>query len=363
MAQAKDYYKILGVEKNATEADLKSAYKKGALKYHPDRQHGKTDEEVKQAEEKFKELNEAYTVLSDPDKRKQYDMFGTADGMGGGMDIPPDMAEMMRNMRFGFGGFGGFGNSGPSVIKGQDLRVDARIPLSEILKGGKFNLAYARRVRCETCNGTGSADGKQHRCTTCNGTGHIVNTVRRGFSVMQNITTCTKCGGTGYAPSAPCKECNGKGLKSMNDKYMFDIPDGATEGAYIIAEGQGDLSPQAGGPPGDLYIYFKVACPQGFKISKEDPYNVNCDISVPVLDCITGGETIFNHVDGRRLKFAIPKCMEDGHAVRLRGEGIRRPNGTRGDVTVSMHHKMPSNISETDRKAVEKLKKLKSFEN
>ena len=364
MAQAKDYYKILGVEKNATDEDLKKAYKKGALKYHPDRQHGKPEEEVKKAEEKFKELNEAYAVLSDPSKRKQYDTFGTTDWMGDGMEMPPDMAEMFRNMSrgFGFTGFGGgFGNPGPSVRKGRDLRANLSIPLSDLLKGGRTTLSYTRRVHCDKCNGTGSADGKKHACPTCNGTGHIVNTVRRGFSVVQNITMCPKCEGTGFCAATPCPECHGDGLKPISENYTIDIPYGATEGAYTVAGGRGDESPD-GGPSGDLIIYFNVPCPEGFKISGEDPYNVNCDIGIPVLDCLTGGETIFSHVDGRRLKFPIPECMEDGHAVRLRGEGLRRQDGSRGDLTVTMHHKMPKRIEEADRKAVEKLKKLKTFE-
>lgn len=358
MAQKKDYYKILGVGKDATESDLKSAYKKGALKYHPDRQHGKSDKEIKEAEEKFKELNEAYTVLSDPDKRRQYDTFGTADGMGDGMDIPPDMAEMMRNMGFGFGNFGGFG--GPTVMKGRDIRADVQIPLADLLKGGETTFTYIRNAHCEACNGTGSSDGKQHRCPTCNGTGRIVNTIRRGFSVMQNITVCQKCGGTGFSAVNPCSTCGGEGVRPVSEVCTIGIPNGATDGTYMIMEGKGD-DPKHGGVPGDLAVYFRIICPESFMVSKSDPYNVHCDLSVPVLDCLTGGETIFNHVDGRRLKFPIPECMEDGHTVKLRGEGIRRPDGSRGDVIVTMHHKMPKSINTADKKAVEKLKNLKSF--
>ena len=355
----KDYYSILGVSKNASDDEIKKAYKNGALKYHPDRQQGKTDEEKKKAEETFKEINEAYQVLSDKQKRRAYDTYGTVDGMGG-MSAEDAMSAFMRHMS-GMGGFSDFFNmGGPRVNRGQDIRINVHVTLSELLNGAKKEIKYHRNVKCGKCGGTGSSDGKMATCSYCNGTGMYTNLIRNGFTIIRNSTQCPHCHGTGSVFSKPCSECGGDGLKRVIDTISMQIPKGVSNNMYITMPGRGNEA-RGDGFSGDATLLFTVDCPKGFSISENDPYDINASLDVPVLDCITGGNVEMAHADGKRFRFKLGECVADGHIVRIKDKGLMRQDGSRGRLNVIVHHQMPNNLTNADIKALNKLKESKTF--
>lgn len=362
----KDYYSILGVQRGASDADLKRQYKELAKKYHPDRQQGKSDEEKKAAEEKFKEINEAYQVLSDPQKKQMYDTYGTVDGMGGGMSAEEAMAAFMRHMGAGMFGHGGFesffdmGGGSQGVVRGTDIKLSVKLTLSDVINGAKKDIAFNRWVMCKDCNGTGSSDGKKKVCPDCNGSGRRVTTRRQGFATFQNITVCQHCGGSGHILTNPCHKCGGDGLVRVVEKMTIDIPVGVVNNSYITMESVGN-EPAGGGMKGDVHIVFSIEYPDGFSPSSSDPFDVNMSMFVPILDCLTGGDVQFVHADGRKLMFKLPECTPDGSVIRLRNEGIRRPDGSRGRLNVIVHHKMPKTLALADVKAINKLKEHKTF--
>lgn len=355
----KDYYDILGLKRNATDSEIRKAYKRGAVAYHPDKQQGKTEKEKKEAEEKFKDINEAYQILSDPEKKRMYDTYGTVDG-NGGMSAESAMNEFMKHMRMGgFGDFFGSGSDTNYVRKGRDIRINVNIPLGELLRGGKHNIKYSRYVKCSHCGGTGSENGKTEKCPHCNGTGTITKIVRNGFAIIQNMTTCPYCKGTGTIITSPCKKCDGMGLERVNETMDFEIPYGITNGAYMTIEGMGNEVKD--GVNGDATLVFTIGCPDGFSISSSDPFDINVNLKVPILDCMTGGKYTLKHADGRTLAFDIPECANDGHVLRIRNEGLRMGNGSKGRLNVIIRHGMPKKLSKSDMKSVEKLKELNSF--
>ena len=360
----KDYYTILGVPKNASDEDIKKAYKSGALKYHPDRQQGKTDEEKKDAEEMFKEINEAYQVLSDKQKRQTYDTYGTVDGMGG-MSAEDAMAEFMRHMSgmgHGMGGFSDFFNmGGQRVNRGQDIRINVHVTLDELLRGAKKDIKYNRYVKCDKCRGSGSLDGKATTCSYCGGTGMYTNVIRQGFAIIQNTTTCPHCNGTGRKMTNPCHECAGEGVKRVTDTITLTIPKGITNNAYISMTGCGN-EVRGEGINGDATRLFVVDCPDGFSINDKDPYDVNLSLSVPVLDCITGGDIEIIHADGKKLRVKLSECAIDGHIIRIKDQGLTRQDGSKGRLNVIIHHQMPKGLTKADVKAINKLKESKAFE-
>ena len=265
MAQKRDYYEVLGVEKNATADDLKKAYRKLAIQYHPDKQQGKSDAEKKAAEEKFKEAAEAYNVLSDPDKRARYDQFGFAGeqmgggGFGGGMSMD-DILRQFGDLFGGFGGFGGFGDffgggaSGAQsqrVQRGTDLRVRVKMTLSEIAKGAEKKLRIPRMKSCDHCHGTGAKDGTAlETCPTCNGSGVEVRMQRTMFGTMQSQSVCHTCGGKGKRIKEVCPHCGGKGLVRKEEVVSISIPAGVSDGMTLRMGRQGNDAP-GGGVPGD----------------------------------------------------------------------------------------------------------------
>lgn len=366
---AKDLYKILGVEKSATADEIKKKYKKLAVKYHPDKQQGKSEQEKKDAEEKFKEINEAYSILSDKDKRQQYDTFGTVNGNMGGMSGADAMAEFMKHFQ-GMGGFGSMfeddffgGHRGQRVVKGSDIQVNVNVTMEELYNNVEKEIKYKRKVQCETCNGTGSADGLMNQCPYCNGTGYITTTQRHGFAIMQQTTVCPHCNGKGKVTKNICADCGGSGLKLKEEKYKFTIPYGATNGAYTILNNQGN-APQNGGEysvNGDVRLVFVAKQHKEFSVSEYDPHDVDCVKEIPIIDCIMGTKLKFKHLDGKEYTISIKPGVTDGYVVKVRDKGLRKTNGQRGFLNVIIKQKMPKTLSDSDKKLLNDLKKSKNF--
>lgn len=363
MAQ-KDYYQILGVERNASDDVIKKAYKKLAVQYHPDKQVGKSDEEKKASEEKFKDINEAYSVLSDKDKRQHYDMFGTAEGGfgSGGMSAEDAMREFMRHMNMGFdmdSFFGGGSNVRES--RGSDIQVNVNLSFEDLFIKRRKKIEYSRYEKCADCNGTGSSDGKTAQCPYCHGSGKSETTMRRGFSVIRQITVCPHCNGEGVIISSPCMKCGGKGVVRKNATYEFNIPNGATTNTYFDVANMGNAPERVDGVNGSLRVMFNVVPSNGFSLSRTDAYDLEYILEVPVLDCLTGCERRFKHVDGNEYSVSIRPGITNGHQIRMRNLGLYRNDGSRGFLNIYIKEKMPSSLTKEERKIIDKLKSSKSF--
>ena len=361
---AKDYYNILGVDKKATADEIKSAYRKKALEFHPDKQVGKSDEEKKAAEEKFKEVAEAYQILSDTEKRQRYDTFGTVDGMGGGFSAEDALHEFMRNMRnFGFGGkmddF--FGEFKPQK-RGSDIVVNVHLTLKEAYDLGSKTIRYDRYVPCDECNGTGSRDKTPNICPRCKGYGFIVNTVKRGFTIMQHQSPCPNCGGSGVIhPKDPCKKCNGLGVVRKETELSIQLQPGIGNNVYTDLIGYGNACEYGLGENGNLRLVFAVPEENGYSFSKENRYDLNYTLEVGVLDCITGCVKTFKHIDGKGYRISIAPGTLNGHTIKLKNLGLLYREGRRGYLNVTIRQKMPNKLSKDETSAIEKLKSSKHF--
>lgn len=372
----KDYYNILGVDKNATEEAIKSAYRDCAKKWHPDRFVNKSEEERKAAEEKFKEISEAYSVLSDPDKRKMFDTYGTVEGnpfegfRSTGMGDLDDILAGFRNMYtggfgdfgMGFNPFGGMGrrNSTHTVIKPKVLEVHVRITVKEIYEGVTKHLSYKYYGKCTKCSGSGVTDGgKIEDCPYCGGKGQIVNTIQNGWMSRTEIGICPHCGGTGKAVSNPCPNCNGSGLEVCTDEIDVKIPTGVVSGSYVIFPDKGNCAERNPSVRGDIAIVFDVVPDEKYTINGQ--FDIVTSIEIPILDCITGCEPTIEAIDGKKYTTKLSPGVEHGKNIRMRGMGLLKPDGTRGDMYVKVVQKFPFSLSKTDLKTIEQLKKSKSF--
>ena len=364
MANKRDYYEVLGVDKKASLDEIKKAYKKLALKYHPDRQHDKSDAEKKDAEEKFKEAAEAYSVLSDNDKRARYDQFGFAgDQMGsgaggfGGFDIN-DILNSVFGGGFNFGGFGGFsgfggGSSQQRVNRGTDLRVRVKVTLADVARGVEKKLKIPRMVSCSACRGTGAKNGTaQETCPTCHGSGAEVRTRRTMFGIMQEQTHCHNCGGTGKIIKEHCPECGGKGLKRKEEIVAVNIPAGVAEGMILKMSGRGNEAP-GGGIPGDLLIVIEeIEDSKLVRNGNDILYNLMLDFPTAVF----GGKVDVPTVDGQ-ARVTIKAGTQPGTVLRLRGKGLPDPNQYgKGDQLINVMIYVPEALNADERKAVEVLR-------
>ena len=362
----KDYYKILGVEKDASEDVIKKAYKKLAMQYHPDRLVNESEEEKKEAEEKFKEISEAYSVLSDENKRKQYDQFGTVDGdtMNFGNMSADDIMQHFMRMHgfdlFGNNDFGSFSHQ-KMVQKGENIKITLEVTLDEIYNQSPKTFKYKRRNLCKECNGTGaSKDSKKETCPSCHGTGRITITRQNGFSLFQQISPCERCGGTGYIISNPCPTCGGSGVTTETEEITINIPRGVIDNAYISVEGKGHCIPD--GINGDLFIIFKVKYDaNGLRPSQTNPYNLETNKEIPVIKCITGCETEIIGISGRKAVIKVPAGSTNGKLLRLRGYGLPKQDGSYGDLLITINQKMPGTITSDEKKLLDKLSKSKNF--
>lgn len=354
--EKRDYYEVLGVSKNATDEELKKAYRKLAIKYHPDKNPGD-----KEAEEKFKEAAEAYDVLSNKEKRARYDQFGHAgsqQGFGGGFggfsmeDIFSQFGDIFGG-RGGFGGFGGFGGgSGRRVNRGSDLRIKVKLTLEEIAKGTSKTLKIPTMVQCSHCNGTGAKNGTAFStCSTCHGSGTIVRTQQTILGQMQTQSTCPTCNGTGKTITEKCSHCN-EGVNREESTVNFNIPAGVSEGMTIQLQGKGN-APRHGGVNGDLLVVIEeIPHPDLIRDENDVIYNLVLDIPTATL----GGSVEVPTISGK-ARVKIAPGTQPGKILRLRGKGLPSPNGYgTGDQLINIMVYIPEEINNDEKNIFEKLK-------
>ena len=361
MADKRDYYEVLGLQKGASEADIKKAFRKMALKYHPDKNPGD-----KTAEEKFKEVNEAYSILSDPEKKKLYDQFGHAGvdpnagfggaggGFGGFSGSYDDIFDMFGNM-FG-GGFGGFGGraqrNGP--MKGRDLQKAMTITFEEAAFGVKKDIQVNKHVECSTCHGTGAAPGtSKQQCPKCGGSGQIHTTQRTPFGQFSNVSPCDRCGGTGEIIETPCPDCNGSGHIRKNVKINVNIPAGVDNDSIIPLRGQGEPGVN-GGPAGDLYIVIRVKPHKMFKRKGSD---LQLEIPISFEQAALGAEIIVPTLE-EKIKYKVPAGTQPGTKFRIKGKGVTNVrNGRKGDLYIKVNLEVPTKLNAEQKKAVDDMGK------
>lgn len=368
MAEKRDYYEVLGVSRSASLDEIKKAYRKLAIQYHPDKNPGN-----KEAEEKFKEAAEAYSVLSDQDKRAKYDQFGHA-GLGGqpGPDFSGgfgDLNDILNNLfggRFGgfgggFGGFDGFGGNagqGQRVYRGRDIRVRVNMTLDEIARGAEKEVTLEKNVPCTECGGRGaknSADIKT--CPACHGTGQVKRVMNGIFGQTISYSTCQQCGGEGKIISNPCRKCNGTGLERKRETVRVKIPAGVEDGMQLTIRGGGHAA-KNNGVNGDLLVLIQeVAHPE----LKRDGNNLFYTKVISVMDAILGTETEVPCLDGN-YRIKVEAGTQSGSVVRLKGKGLPSVNGGgTGDMYVKIIVWIPKKLSREDRAMLENMRGSDSF--
>lgn len=369
MAEKRDYYEVLGVAKNASQSDIKSAYRKLAIKYHPDKHVNDTPEEKKAAEEKFKEAAEAYDVLSNDDKRAKYDRFGHAgvDGQAG-----PDFSQGFGNLNdilnnlfgggfSGFGGFGGFdggGQGGPRVFRGRDIRTRVNLTLEEIAKGCTKEVTIERMVPCSSCGGKGAkSDADIKTCPACKGTGQVRRVTGSIFGQTIQYSTCQQCGGEGKIITKPCPDCGGTGLVRKKETIKVNIPAGVEDGMQLSMRDKGH-SGKNNGPAGDLLILIQEQPHNDFKREGSDLlYTKVLSIPEAILGAVVEIPTI-----GGSTKIEVKPGTQSGETVKLRGKGLPVLNGYgTGDLYIKYVVYIPKKLSSEEKKIVESLKSHDSF--
>ncbi len=364
----RDYYEVLGVEKNASAEEIKKAYRKKAIQYHPDKNPGNKD-----AEEKFKEAAEAYEVLSNPQKRQRYDQFGHA-GMGnsgGGFsqhDMSMDDIFSMFGDIFGsgfgsgFGGFGGFGGSrsqGKRVHRGSDLRVKVVLNLNDIANGVEKKLRLKKYIPCDVCHGTGAEGGSDFTtCTTCHGSGHVTRITNTLLGQMQTTSTCPACNGEGQIIKNKCPNCHGEGVVRDEEVVTINIPAGVAEGMQLNVAGKGNAG-RHGGINGDLLV---VVQEENHPELIRDGNNLIYNLFINMPDFILGTTAEIPTVESK-VKVKIEAGTQPEKILRLRGKGLPDINGYgKGDLLVRIHAWIPKKISSEERKMLEKLQQSPNFQ-
>lgn len=371
MAAKRDYYEVLGVEKSASEAEIKKAYRKLAIQYHPDKNPGD-----KEAEEKFKEAAEAYSVLSDKDKRARYDQFGHA-GMGGAagggfsdfgdFDLNDIFSSVFGHGFSGFGGFGGFGGGGGGRssqrrFRGADLRVKVKLNLKDISTGVEKKFKLKKYVTCEHCHGTGAdGDGATETCSTCHGTGSVTRTQQSIFGMMQTQSVCPQCNGEGKIIKNKCKHCAGEGIVYGEEVVEVKIPAGVAEGMQLTVNGKGNAG-KRNGIPGDLLVVVEEeAHPDLVRDDNDLIYNLLLSVPTAAL----GGTVEIPTIDGK-VKVKIESGTQPGKVLRLRGKGLPSVNsygynGGTGDLLVNVSVYIPETLSRDEKQALEKMQNSDNF--
>lgn len=354
---SKDLYNVLGLNKGASEDEIKKAYKKAALKWHPDKFANKSDKEKTEAEEKFKEINEAYQILSDPQKKSNYDRFGTIDGMPnmGGSGGFGDFFNGFDMDAFMHGGFNPFERGRrrhePAAQPGQSLQYDLGINIEELFNGVDKEIQYRRQVRCASCKGAGGKGIKT--CPHCGGTGQIIHTQQQGFTTFQQISPCPHCHGTGQIVSETCSKCGGSGFENKIETLKVKLQPGAQQGQGIRFAAMGSESKNPSGQNGDLHVIVHWEIDSNkYKIGN-DLATVYELISVPYYDCLLGTELERTLPNGKKVKFKIPECSYEGKQVSLPGMGI----GGRGKYIFVIQIKMPTSLTKEEKEIIKKLKK------
>ncbi|MEM4165744.1 MAG: molecular chaperone DnaJ [Candidatus Bilamarchaeaceae archaeon] len=357
----RDYYEILGVSRNATKEEIKNAYRKLALQYHPDRNKSK------EAEEKFKEINEAYAVLSDDEKRRQYDTYGhegfgqyyTQEDIFRGADFS-DFEDLFAE--FGFGPFGRFGKNPFDIFgfsrssrarKGADLQATVQITLEDAARGVSHTVEFVRNKRCDVCNGSGAEPGSSLRlCPDCGGRGQVRSTKRMGPMTFQAITTCRKCGGSGKVYEKICRACEGSGIKKQKEKMVIGIPAGAFDGMRIRIDNGGEYDK---GGYGDLYIDVRIKKHPLFSRQGDD---LITEYTIPFTAAALGKEIeIQTLIDGKK-KITIPSGTQPGDTISLKGLGMPRlQRSGRGDLKIHIKVEIPKKLSKRQRELLEEFEK------
>lgn len=361
----RDYYEVLGVDRSVSDDDLKKAYRKAAKKYHPDLNPGD-----KEAEKKFKEVNEAYEVLSDKEKRARYDQFGHAGvdpnfgagggGFGGG--FTGDFGDLgdIFNSFFG-GGFGGRSRSNPNAPRrGNDAAAAVNLSFEEAAKGCRKTVRVTKIENCKECGGSGAEKGSQPKtCPVCHGTGQVSTTQRTPFGVMQTQKVCDNCRGSGKIIDKPCHTCAGKGRIRHTVETAVDIPAGIDDGQVINLRGGGDAGTN-GGPSGDLRINVNV---RPHPIFERDGYDVYCEIPITFTQAALGDEIVVPTLDGK-VKFTIHEGTQPGDEFKLRGKGIQRLNYSgRGDQYVKINVEVPKELSKAQKEKLREFEKATDEKN
>ena len=363
----RDYYDILGVSKDASPEELKKAYRKMALKYHPDKNPNN-----KEAEEKFKEAAEAYEVLSDSEKRQRYDQFGHsgvggAGGFGGG-GVHMSMDDIFSHFGDIFGGafgssfggsFGGQRTGRRRVRRGSNLRVKVKLSLKEMAHGTEKKIKLKKYVTCSACHGTGAEGGSsKSTCPTCRGTGQVTQISNTFLGQMQTTSTCPQCGGEGEIITNKCKQCHGNGIVQGEDVITLKIPAGVAEGMQLSVSGKGNAAPR-GGIPGDLIVMIEEKKDDTGLV--RDGNNLLYDLFISFSDAALGTTTEVPTVDGK-AKIKIPAGTQSGKILRLKGKGFPDVNGYgRGDLLVNVHVWVPKHLSKQEKEMLEKLKHSDNF--
>ncbi|MBQ1581892.1 MAG: molecular chaperone DnaJ [Prevotella sp.] len=366
MAQKRDYYEVLGVSKSATEDEIKKAYRKIAIKYHPDRNPGD-----KEAEEKFKEAAEAYSVLSDQQKRQQYDQFGfDGPNMGGGFGgfsgnfSMDDIFSMFGDIfgGHGFGGFGGFGGGGQRAqYRGTDLRLKVRLSLQEVSTGVTKKFKVRKDVTCSHCHGSGAENGSgSETCPTCHGQGVVVKTVRTMLGMMQTQSECPTCHGEGTVIKNKCHECGGTGVVKGEEVVEINIPAGVAEGMVVNVPGKGNAGPH-NGVNGNIQVYIEEEKNDTFIRDGQDVlYNLLLDFPTAAL----GGEIEIPTIEGTKVKIKVEPGTQPGKTLRLRGKGLPAVQGYgsgRGDLVVNISVYVPKELSRSEKEMLMKLRESDNF--
>ena len=365
MVEKRDYYEVLGVPKNANADEIKKAYRKAAIQYHPDKNPGD-----KEAEEKFKEAAEAYDVLSNEEKRARYDKFGHAGmsgaaggaggfgGFGGGFS----MEDIFSQFGDIFGGHfgGGFGGSrgGRSVNRGSDIRVRIKLTLAEIVNGTTKKIKVNKDVVCEKCGGSGAKDSSSHAtCSTCNGSGYVVTVQNTFFGRMQSQSVCPTCGGDGKIITAKCDRCAGEGCVRDSEVIEINVPAGVGEGMALTVSGKGNAA-RRGGINGDLIVVIEEERSEELV---RDGNNLIHNLNITVATAILGGEVEVPTVEGK-AKIKIAPGTHAGKVLRLRGKGIPDVNGYgRGDIMVVVDITIPTALTSEEKKLVRELAEKPHF--
>ena len=357
--QKRDFYEVLGLKKGASDDEIKRAYRKLAMKYHPDKNPGD-----KKAEESFKEINEAYSVLSDPDKKSKYDQFGHAgvdpnagfggggfggfSGFGGGGF--EDIFDMFGGMFGGGGGRGGRRRNGPA--KGNDIQKAMTITFEEAAFGCKKEIQINKYVQCDTCSGTGAAPGTSKKtCTTCGGSGHVTTNQRTPFGTFQSSSPCPDCGGTGEVNESPCSDCGGTGKIRKNVTISVDIPAGVDNDSVISVKGQGEPGTN-GGPNGDLFLVISVKPHKIFERRGQDLW-----IEMPItFEQAALGDDLTVPTLEEKVSYKIPAGTQPNTVFRLKGKGVKSVRSSRkGDLYVKVILEVPTKLSGKQKKAIKKM--------
>ncbi len=366
MADKRDYYEVLGVDKSASAEDIKKAYRQLAKKYHPDLNPGN-----KEAEEKFKEVNEAYEVLSDADKKARYDQFGHAGvdpsyggggyggGFSGGFGDMGDISDIFNSF-FG-GGFSSSGRSNPNAPRrGQDIQTNININFMDACFGKEVEVSINRMEKCPDCNGTGAAAGSSaETCPDCHGTGQVKVTQHTPFGMISQQKPCTRCGGKGKIINNPCPKCRGNGRYTAAKKIKVSVPAGIDDGQTLQVSGQGHAGIN-GGPNGDLHVTVSV---RPDPIFERDGYDIHTEVPITYTQAVLGDEITVPTIDGK-VKYTVPEGTQNGTIFRFKGKGVKKLNSSsRGDQYVHVYIEVPKNLSKKQKDMLKEFESTMTDEN